>query len=581
MKNKRLSFTALSALLVALLAWVVPLRADDMDQRIKALEGELARVQGLEEELARLKAEQQQVKTEQIELHKDALAAEQALPKFEYRPGDGLTISAADEAWQFNLSLRMDIHMYNHVDGRPNFIFGSSGPTIADRVSGAGTPSRATHGSAASAAACASGAAACGGNPRAPGTDVLEFYPRRVRLYMNYCWEDCFWEFQTSIDGEQAPRNAQWRDNEIVTHFEKWNPYFPYFSFGLRRGAGRTYEARSSSNDAKIEHPILIDGFSWGGAGSHAGAGLGWDRVPVGSGDVQLFLNWASSRQNTWQDYVATDRSGMMGFVGARPFSKLKNQKWIRGLDVGMGWQFQALDNPFLLPEDNPGATEIRLRNSERRGRLDWFRPAALDNAAIDTLSNSTTATTAGADHLSSGQNVGGGFAYFFVPGFKWVVGPYQTRFNYMNTRYASNNDGIGGVWGYGFESSHQIFVWSPKGWFTGSPSTPGSILLGYTWEHGIMSCGVHCDASPGNGAFHNQSYVLNQTALWYWIRPALRVGLWWNYWGFANSPGQTQIAVGCTKDETAFSNISSNANKRVGKDCWWSSVNLGFQVHW
>jgi hypothetical protein len=571
MKNKRLSFTALSALLVALLAWVVPLRADNVDQRIKALE----------DELTRLKTEQQQVKTEQIELRKDALAAEQALPKFEYRAGDGLTISAADEAWQFNLSLRLNIHMYNFTNGRSNFIFGSSGPTIADRVSGAGTPSRATHGSAASAAACASGAAACGGNPRVTNTDPLEFYPRRVRLYMNYCWEDCFWEIQTSIDGETAPRQANWRDNEVLLHFEKWNPYLPFFSFGLRRGAGRTYEGRSSSNDGKLEHPIILEGFSWGGDGSHAGAGIGWDRVPVATGDFQLFLNWASSQQNTWQDYNPTTRSGMMGFIGTRPFSKLKDQKWISGLDVGFGWQFQSIDNPALLPDGNPGATEIRVRNSERRGRQDWFRPGAIDNTAVDTLDNSTTATTANPARQSSGQNVGSGFASVFIPGFQWRVGPYKARFNYITTRYADNNDGIGGVWGYGFDVGHDLYVWSPKGFFTGSPSTPGSIMASYNYEHGIMSCGHNCDASPGNGAFHNQSYVLNQTSLWYWIRPALRVGMWWNYWGFANSPGQTQIAVGCTKDETAFSNISSNANKRVGKSCWWNSVNLGFQLTW
>jgi hypothetical protein len=360
MKDQRLNFTTLSVLLVALLVWVGPLWADSVDQRIKELK----------DEVARLEAEQQREKSEQMELRKDALAAEAALPKFEYRPGNGLTISAADESWQFSVSMRLNINMYNFVNGRPNFIFGSSGPTIADRVSGAGTPSRATHGSAAAQAACLSGAAACGGTPRATGTDVLEFYPRRVRLYFNYCWDDCFWQLMTSIDGETAPRQASWRDQEVYMHFEKWNPYFPYLSFGLRRGGttGRTYEGRSSTGDAKAEHPILLDAFNWNTDGDHSGAGLGWDRVPVGDGDFQLFLNWASSRSLTWQDYVATDRSGMIGFVGSRPFSKLKDKKWISGLDVGFGWQFQSYDNPLLLPEGDPGAVNLRLRNSEQNG---------------------------------------------------------------------------------------------------------------------------------------------------------------------------------------------------------------------
>jgi hypothetical protein len=518
MKDKRLSLTTLSALLVALLVWVVPLRAQQgVDQRIKALE----------DELQRLKAEQQQVKTEQMELRKDALAAEEALPKFEYRAGDGLTISAADESWQFNLSLRLNVHMYNFVNGNGLFSFG--------------------------------------GQQRATSTDPLEFYPRRIRLYMNYCWEDCFWEIQTSMDGETSVRFANWRDNEILMHFEKWNPYFPYASFGLRRGAGRTYEGRSSTNDGKMEHPIILEGFNWGGDGSHAGAGIGWDRVPVGTGDFQLFLNWASSRQGTWQEYVHTARSGMMGFVGTRPFSKLKDQKWISGLDVGLGWQFQAYDNPNGLAEDDSGAVDIRVRNEERRGRVDWFRPASINN-------------TFGSD---TGQNVGGGFAYVLIPGFTWRIGPYQARFNYITTKFASNDDGIGAVWGHGVDVGHQIYVWSPKGWLTGSPSVPGSIMLSYNYEHGLMSCGHGCDASPGSGSFHNQSYVLNQTSLWYWIRPALRVGMWWNYWGFANTPGQSGIAVGCVASQSAFTASGSTPNKRVGNDCWWNSVNLGFQLTW
>ena len=522
MKDKRLGLTALSALLVALLVWVAPLWAQQgVDQRIKVLE----------DELTRLKAEQEQVKTEQMELRKDALAAEAALPKFEYRAGDGLTISAADESWQFNISLRLNIHMYNFVT--PNYLF------------------------------------AFGGTQRAGNTDPLEFFPRRMRLYMNYCWEDCFWEIQTSMDGETSVRFSSWRDNEILMHFEKWNPYFPYASFGLRRGAGRTYEGRSSTNDGKMEHPIILEGFNWGGDGSHAGAGLGWDRVPVGLGDFQLFLNWASARQGTWQEFTHTARSGMMGFIGTRPFSKQKDWKWLSGLDVGLGWQFQNYDQPRGLTEDDSGAVNIRVRNEERRGRQDWFRPASIDNSLGE----------------DTGQNVGGGFAWVAIPGMQWRIGPYQARFNYITTRFRSNDDGIGGVWGYGYDVGHQVFVWSPKGFFTGSPSTPGSLMLSYNYEHGLMSCGKignnHCDASPGSGSFHNQSYVLNQTSLWYWIRPALRVGAWWNYWGFANTPGASGIAVGCFNNQKNFTKSGATPNDRVGNSCWWNSVNLGFQLTW
>src|SRR5947199_9438057 len=88
--KKRWTLTGLGFLLVAFFA-AAPVRGDDVDQRIKSLE----------DELARLKSEQTQVKAEQIELIKQATAAEAALPNFSYRPGSGMCIEAADKAWSF------------------------------------------------------------------------------------------------------------------------------------------------------------------------------------------------------------------------------------------------------------------------------------------------------------------------------------------------------------------------------------------------------------------------------------------------------------------------------------------------
>src|SRR5437773_11922388 len=95
MKNKFLISGALGFLLTVLLAVAVPVRADDMDQRIRSLK----------DELAQLKSEQTQVKAEQIELRKQATAAEAALPSFSYRPGSGMLIESADKAWSFRASL--------------------------------------------------------------------------------------------------------------------------------------------------------------------------------------------------------------------------------------------------------------------------------------------------------------------------------------------------------------------------------------------------------------------------------------------------------------------------------------------
>src|SRR5881397_3705081 len=94
--KKRWTLTGLGFLLVAFFA-AAPARGDDVDQRIRSLE----------DELARLKSEQTQVKAEQIQLKKQATAAEAALPNFSYRPGSGMLIEAADKAWSFRARLEV------------------------------------------------------------------------------------------------------------------------------------------------------------------------------------------------------------------------------------------------------------------------------------------------------------------------------------------------------------------------------------------------------------------------------------------------------------------------------------------
>src|SRR6266508_1064403 len=266
---------AVGFVFLAMLLTVKPAWADqELDAQIKALEADVAKIEPLRDQLERLKEQQ-------IELRKEATAAAAEMPTFQYRPGRGLTIAAADKSWSFNTTYRMNMYMYNNSDGKPNFNSGGQ---------------------------------------RQAGTTSGEIFPRRNRIYFNYCWTDCFYAFEYSIDGEPAPRAASVRDNEFYVHFDQLNPYLPYFSVGVRRGAGRTHIGRSSDNDGKMEHSIIFDGFNWGGDGSHAGAGLGWEGVDVGPGEVDLFLNYASSRQGTHQEFVTDDRKGFMGFFGVRPF---------------------------------------------------------------------------------------------------------------------------------------------------------------------------------------------------------------------------------------------------------------------
>jgi len=511
--TRRGKFTiAISLGLAASLAAVWPAKAQnnaDIEAQIKALEAEVQKIEPLKDQIERLRHQQ-------LEMKKEATAAAAEMPTFSYRPGRGLTITGGDKSWGVNMTSRFNLYNYNILGGKSNF--NNNGTEVNT------------------------------------GATAFEIYPRRARVYTTFCWLDCFYSFEHSIDGESAERDASFRDNEFMVNFAQLNPYLPYFSIGLRRGAGRTHVSRSSDNDGKAEHSIILDGFQWGGDGSHSGLGLGWDGVDIGPGELDLFINLATSRQGTWQEFRQNDTMGIMTFVGGRPFANLKN-KWISGIDLGVGYQGHSLDRPENEDETN-SAVNIRVRNVERRGRFDLFRPSNLQ----------------GGD-----QNVGSGWGSVWIPSIKWTVGPYMTRAVYVTTRYASRDPGLGrGMWGKGWTVDHQLMLWSPKGFFTGSQTTPNTIVVSFGFERAVMDCGRGCDASPGAGAFHHQHVTNREAALWYWLRPSLGVGMWWHWWTTSNTPINTQVGTGC-KDNVA----EATAGKGVSRSCDFYSLNTGLRFRW
>jgi len=509
---------AVGFVFLAMLLAVKPAWADkELDAQIKALENEVAKIEPLKDQLEKLKEQQ-------LELKKEATAAAAEMPTFQYRPGRGLTIAAADKSWSLNTTYRINMYIYNHIGGKPNF----SDPQ--------------------------------GVTQRNSGTTYGEIFPRRNRLYMNYCWHDCFYAFEYSIDGETAERAASVRDNEFFVHFDQWNPYLPYFSVGLRRGAGRTHISRSSDNDGKVEHNGVLDGFNWGGDGSHSGAGLGWEGVDVGPGEVDLFINAAVSRQGTHQEFIQDNRKGIMTFFGIRPFANLK-QKWISGMEFGFGYQAHSLDRPENV-FDTAAAVDVRFRNVERRGRQDLFRPGGSGFCGDGTE--------------TCDQNVGTGFGWVAIPGFKWVIGPYMFRAVWVKTQYEGKDDLNRGLEGQGWTLDNQLMLWSPKGFLTGSQTTPGTIMVSFGFERNDMSCGVGCDASPGGGSFHSNTVLNRETALWYWIQPSLGIGVWHHYWTAYNTPRRSQVALGC-KDNIA----EAASGKAESRKCSWHTVNTGLRWRW
>src|SRR5262245_55569144 len=82
MKKGFWGFAALGSMLAALLLAAVPAGAENVDDKITAVEQALT-----------------SLKSKKMEHKKEATAQAAALPSFSYRPGKGVDITAADKSW--------------------------------------------------------------------------------------------------------------------------------------------------------------------------------------------------------------------------------------------------------------------------------------------------------------------------------------------------------------------------------------------------------------------------------------------------------------------------------------------------
>src|SRR6188474_187906 len=76
-----------------------------------------ARAQSVDDKIKTLEQELTQLKDQQVELKKEATAAAAALPTFEYRPGNGLEVEAADKSWGVRFTIETHFR-YEFESGR-------------------------------------------------------------------------------------------------------------------------------------------------------------------------------------------------------------------------------------------------------------------------------------------------------------------------------------------------------------------------------------------------------------------------------------------------------------------------------
>jgi hypothetical protein len=249
---------------------------------------------------------------------------------------------------------------------------------------------------------------------------------------------------------------------------------------------------------------------------------------------------------------VNTDRKDFAAYLSVQPMSQLKN-KWLRGFLFEYGAWFCNVDGRALAN----GCSRYRVRDNARgNGRQTLF----------DTGSNT----------------IGDGLHVQHGPGLVWSVGPYTLR---AMTVFQNSEDGAGNgngsilndtrgrKKGRVFLIGHDLYLWSPKGFLTGSPNTPGSILVGTHFERTDVSIG--CNGSTGHDCatfgghipqFHRSRILLREWDLWYFIAPRMSIGtsvLWYD---------ASNLEVGANESCHNLG-VCKSGNGRFGKGGDWVDV--------
>ena len=481
--------------------------------------------QSIDDRIKSLEQELIQLKEQQIEMKKEATAAAEAMPSFSYRPGNGLNIEAADKSWSVRFTVETHFR-YNFESGR-------------DQV----------------------------------GRSQGELMGRRFRPGFFYCVNNCLWEIEATLDldgwGTGNGKNATattvgsiLQRGAVNFHAENLNPWLPTVHFGMEAqnaAGGSLARQGSGAVGAQAEYDLHTrnNGFNTGRAGS--GIVLNWDDrslsaigIPGRIGRFQAGMSSIGEGDDGIQSF--TDRKDFNVYLSIQPFSEVKN-KWISGLTFEYGSWFCNVDNRAL----QNGCDRYRVQDHGDGGRQTLF--------------------DSGAGSIGDGLHVAHG------PGIVYNVGPYTLRA--MGSFQTSEDRGVtpGKKKGNNFLIGHDIYLWSPKGFLTGSATTPGSVLFGTHFERVNMKCGDHIAGSltgrncaGGHMAqFHRNRILLREWDLWYVIAPRMNVGLnvlWYDAANLRN--GRNQAAHNLGICDTPNVTNATGCRNGIGGD--WLDVMLNWR---
>ncbi|HZA54263.1 MAG TPA: hypothetical protein VE616_08445 [Candidatus Udaeobacter sp.] len=332
-----------------------------------------------------------------------------------------------------------------------------------------------------------------------------ELFARRIRPTFFYCVNNCLYEMEASLDLDSEDAVALQRATAYI-HLEQLNVWLPTFYFGI--DSPTTWNRRrSSSSGAQLDYDILSrslgNTFSqgWNYALLWQDKPLDWIGIP---GQIEWFTIAVGSGPGNGSDgrFIHSDKKSYITSLGISPFSRLKN-KWLSGLELSWGAWFCQFDT---------NATENGACDDARMRETDGFTKAVLWDANVPDEN---------ALHRLHGASL------------RWRIGAYQLlgtlHFFHPDASIRHRNWYIG----------HELYVWSPKGFLTGSASTPGSVMIGTHFERSDGQCSpALCD---NDGEFTNNHVTLASAHISYWIQRGLRVGVHWNHYDAKKIPASVQ----------------------------------------
>ena len=434
--------------------------------------------QSVDDKIKALEQELGQLKSQQMELKKESTAAAAALPSFSYRPGNGVNIEAADKSWGIRFSMEAHIRA----------LF-ESGQDAVGRTNG-------------------------------------EVMLRRWRPSFFYCIDNCLYEIEMTFDNDGfGTGNAKdsvggvgsiLQRGVVHFHLENLNPFLPTVDIGGDISTSFSLSRQGSSAvGTQMDYDLLSRNFGPNTGRAGWGYFFNWDDrslsgigIPGRIGRYQFAMASINEGDDNLSSF--TDRKDFMNYISVFPFSELKN-KWLQGFMFEFGAWLCNVDQRATV--DN-GCNRLRIQDNGDSARQTLF----------DTGANS----------------IGEGLATLISPGITWEIGPYRLRAmgSWMQAEDGNFTPGPvaakqGKKRGHDWMIGHDLYLWSPKGFLTGSANTPGSVLVGTHFERTDVSCAPpRCNPGINGGQFHRGTYIIREWDLWYFIAPRMSIGgslLWYD----------------------------------------------------